>query len=426
MKTCVVILALFVLGQNALYDSSSKVVQLTKDTFDSLVVNSDDLWLVEFYAPWCGHCKTLAPEFDKAANALKGMVKLGAVDMTQEQSVGTPYDIKGFPTLKVFGNNKKKPTDFNGERTARAIIDQMVNEVKKMANERMSGPKASSSGSSGSSNSHSHSHSSGSKHDDHATGEDVVELTNDNFKELVVDQDGVGWMIIFYAPWCGHCKSAMPEWSGAAETMKKEKKIRFGKINCDEHKSMCGEYGVKGYPTIKWFANGRDEDYQMGRDKSSFISFVEGKKEFISPPKPLQEMVSQEVFNEACVDTPGLCIIAFLPNLLDSSEQKRQEYIEELETIKAKHKGKPLSFLWSEGGSNFDFEDSFGLGFGFPALIAIHHEKKKYIVMRAHYNQAGIDKFIGDLMAGKVSIQTFYQIPKIKTKKAKTAQTEEL
>jgi len=69
-------------------------------------MQSTDLWIVEFYAPWCGHCKSLAPEYDKAAKALEGIVKLGAVDMTTDESVGGPYGIKGFPTIKFFGAKK--------------------------------------------------------------------------------------------------------------------------------------------------------------------------------------------------------------------------------------------------------------------------------------------------------------------------------
>ena len=57
---------------------------LTNDNFASLVLESEDIWLIEFYAPWCGHCKKLTPEFEKAAKALEGIVRLGAVDMTTD------------------------------------------------------------------------------------------------------------------------------------------------------------------------------------------------------------------------------------------------------------------------------------------------------------------------------------------------------
>lgn len=58
-------------SSSALYDSSSDVVDLTPSNFDKLVTQSDGVWLVEFYAPWCGHCKNLVPEYKKAAKALK-------------------------------------------------------------------------------------------------------------------------------------------------------------------------------------------------------------------------------------------------------------------------------------------------------------------------------------------------------------------
>ena len=67
-----------------LYSSKSNVVKLTKDNFKKLVTDSDDLWLIEFYAPWCGHCKQLVPAWEESANRLKGVVKVGAVDMTTD------------------------------------------------------------------------------------------------------------------------------------------------------------------------------------------------------------------------------------------------------------------------------------------------------------------------------------------------------
>jgi len=59
-----------------MYASNSAVVDLRPNNFDNLVLNSDHIWVVEFYAPWCGHCQQLMPEYDKAATALKVCVVL--------------------------------------------------------------------------------------------------------------------------------------------------------------------------------------------------------------------------------------------------------------------------------------------------------------------------------------------------------------
>lgn len=56
---------------SGLYPSNSDVVDLTESNFDKLVTQSDNIWVVEFYAPWCGHCRQFAREFSKAATGLK-------------------------------------------------------------------------------------------------------------------------------------------------------------------------------------------------------------------------------------------------------------------------------------------------------------------------------------------------------------------
>ena len=97
------------------------------------VIKSDSLWIVEFYAPWCGHCQRLTPEYTKAAKALKGVVKLGAVNADEHKSLGGQYQVQGFPTIKVFGANKNKPEDYQGERTAK--VGQKIQEEKEFKTE---------------------------------------------------------------------------------------------------------------------------------------------------------------------------------------------------------------------------------------------------------------------------------------------------
>lgn len=71
------------------------VVELTPSNFDRLVIQSDEIWVVEFYASWCGHCQQLVPEYTKLATALKGIAKVGAVNADEHRSIGGQYGVKG-------------------------------------------------------------------------------------------------------------------------------------------------------------------------------------------------------------------------------------------------------------------------------------------------------------------------------------------
>lgn len=98
------------------------MIQLDELNFREQVLDSDDIWFVEFYAPWCGHCKKLAPEWEQAATSLKGEVKVGAVDATAYQSLAAQYQVQGYPTIKVFLPGKKnRPLDYQGAREADSI-----------------------------------------------------------------------------------------------------------------------------------------------------------------------------------------------------------------------------------------------------------------------------------------------------------------
>lgn len=86
-------------------------------------------------------------------------------------------------------------------------------------------------------------------------------------------------MVVFYAPWCGHCKSLAPEFQQAASSL--DPLIPFYSVNCDDdqNKPLCAQYEVKGFPTIKSFSRGgklAPKDYQSERKKGPLVGYASG------------------------------------------------------------------------------------------------------------------------------------------------------
>mmetsp|Transcript_5886 Transcript_5886/g.11652 ORF Transcript_5886/g.11652 Transcript_5886/m.11652 type:complete len:467 (-) Transcript_5886:35-1435(-) len=115
--------ALAVLAAAAVSTATASDVQVLGDATLSDFVKSNEFVLVEFYAPWCGHCKQLAPEYEKAATALKDFepkVVLAKVDATEEKAVAEEFGVSGFPTLKWFVNGE--PMEYSGGRDEATIV----------------------------------------------------------------------------------------------------------------------------------------------------------------------------------------------------------------------------------------------------------------------------------------------------------------
>jgi protein disulfide-isomerase A6 len=230
--------------------SASSVVDLTPENFDSVVDGSKNVF-VEFFAPWCGHCKNLAPAWEELGEAMKAQsdVVIAKVDADGHRDLGSRFGVSGFPTLKLFkkGADVKSPSDYNGGRELDDLV-KFVNE-ETGARGRVAKPPTK-----------------------------VTVLTPENFDQVVQDKNKLVF-VEFYAPWCGHCKHLAPDWEKLGSAFQNEEKVVIAKVDADAHRSIGEKYGVTGFPTLKFFApeDKSGTPYEGGRDLDTLVAEVNKK-----------------------------------------------------------------------------------------------------------------------------------------------------
>ncbi|GAB2287287.1 Protein disulfide-isomerase like 2-1, variant 2 [Dionaea muscipula] len=236
------------LFSSASADGEDAVVVLTEANFEK-EVGQDRGALVEFYAPWCGHCKKLAPEFERLGASFKKAktVLIGKVDCDDQKSLCSKYEVTGYPTLKWFPKGSLEPKKYEGPRTAEALAEFVNTEGG--TNIKLG-----------------------------VLPSNVVVLTTDNFNEIVLDKSK-DVLVEFYAPWCGHCKALAPTYEKVAAAFKLEEDVVVANVDADQHKDLGEKYGVSGFPTLKFFPkeNKDGENYEGGRDLNDLVKFLNEK-----------------------------------------------------------------------------------------------------------------------------------------------------
>ncbi|KAJ3675199.1 hypothetical protein LUZ60_004241 [Juncus effusus] len=112
-------------GDEELFRRDGTVIELHDSNFDSAVASFDYL-LVDFHAPWCGHCKRLSPELDLAAPVLAGLnepIYIAKIDADKYSKIASKYQIDGFPTLKLFIHGV--PIEYTGPRKSELLIQYL-------------------------------------------------------------------------------------------------------------------------------------------------------------------------------------------------------------------------------------------------------------------------------------------------------------
>jgi len=237
---------LFALFFVAYVVAEGNVVHLTPDNFDS-VVGGDKAVFVEFFAPWCGHCKKLAPDYEVVADSFAGSkeVIVASVDADAHKDLGGRFDVHGFPTLKFFPKGSTTPEAYEGGRS----IEDITLYIENKTGAKAKGPKKAPSS--------------------------VVILDPSNFDEIVLDTNK-DVLVEFYAPWCGHCKKLAPDYEIVAKAFSQESSVVVANLDADKHKDLAGKYQVTGFPTLFWFPKDNKEGvkYEGPRDIDAFVTYI--------------------------------------------------------------------------------------------------------------------------------------------------------
>ncbi|KAG0327329.1 hypothetical protein BG004_002787 [Podila humilis] len=228
--------------------AADNVIALTPKTFDKEIGSTPAL--VEFYAPWCGHCKNLAPVYEELGGAFAGKkdkVLIAKVDADAHRELGSRFNVKGFPTLKWFPKGiQGEPEDYSGGRD----LESLASFVAEKSGVKSSIAKVISA---------------------------VSVLTDANFDAEVL-HSGKNVLVEFYAPWCGHCKNLVPIYETVAQDFVNDKNVVIAKVDATVEKEVADRYNIQGFPTIKFFAaDGTVHDYDSGRTEQDFVEYINKK-----------------------------------------------------------------------------------------------------------------------------------------------------
>jgi len=221
-------------------------------------------------------------------------------------------------------------------------------------------------------------------------------LDKDNLESSIYDSDDT-WLLELYAPWCSHCKTLRVEWAKLATRLKGIAKV--AKLDASVNRQFDQTYGLKGYPTIVLIPGGHKDKkiyYPYDGSRSSekieewAIEKMKDAQGFLVP-----RITSEEVWKEYCIGLERpLCVIVFLPNILDSSQEERAVQLQMVKETINNFRDKPISFMWAQANDHPEVEEQFSLQSGFPAVLLISPNKRAYSIMKSSFTEENFENFI--------------------------------
>ncbi|KAB2580247.1 hypothetical protein BFW01_g3115 [Lasiodiplodia theobromae] len=308
------------------------MTQLTTDNIDSKISKGN--WLVEFFSPYCHHCKAFAPTWQTLYEFYYTQDPLPGSDSKDGDHLNTfsrYYDfnfaqlncaaysdgcaakeIHSYPSIVFFKDGKEVKRHVGADKIkffadwieesletirpgsrpkdglklpevgaksveSNAKPDTPANKDKNPAGGAAAASKHNEVASQTADAASTKETGTKTKHKpEHNPQGTSIPLTAESFQKLVTMTEDP-WFVKFYAPWCHHCQAMQPNWASMAREMKG--KLNVGEVNCDAEKRLCKDAHVRGYPTILFFRGGERVEYDGLRGVGDLISYANGAYE---------------------------------------------------------------------------------------------------------------------------------------------------
>jgi len=382
------------------YTKNDGVIILDKNNFASTVYGSEHVWFVEFYAPWCGHCKNLAPEWIKLAKTYDGIIKVAAVNGDDEKELAGHFQIKGFPTIKVFPSKAvptkngegfiKEPVEYNGARTAAAMAQFAISQMPNF----------------------------------------VTTLSSKNSEDFFAKEPELPKVLLFSTK-----KETTPLYKALA--IDYHYQLNLAEVR-DTEKALVEKYGVDKFPTLLVVKGSEESIKYTGELKhDALFSFLkkhapakkgpagkpekgttqEAPKQPEEPPRDVKEEVKdQQTFESICYNKAKSCIITFM-DPTNSDPEEHTKFLQLLEKLAQKNKDR-FNFLWMDGLKQADMVDYYRLSNVFPNMMLFNQKKMAYIPYIGGLDEESITKdFLDRALSGGLRPSPIKQIPTVSTPK---------
>ncbi|EPB70699.1 thioredoxin [Ancylostoma ceylanicum] len=199
--------------------ATSPLHVLDEDAYNA-AISSGELWIVDYFAPWCPPCLRLIGEYRRLHSIIDrkdevvSKIRIGLIDCQKYNQICQKAGVQSYPTSALYTMDGRvhKFVGYHAATTVLELIDNALNPA-------------------------------------------VDELTPDQFAELVEGRKSdETWVVDFFAPWCGPCQQLAPELQKAARALRAyDERVHVGSVDCQAHSQFCSKQGVNAYPTIRLY-----------------------------------------------------------------------------------------------------------------------------------------------------------------------------